>query len=117
MSDLERGGTIGREPHYEEAAMATYIVLGEWTEQGVKNAKDTTDRADKASELAQRMGGAFKQIWWTLGKYDVVAVVEFPDDTLFAAWGLALAKEGNIRTTSARAFTRSEMQGIIDKAG
>ena len=96
--------------------MATYIILGQWTAEGIKSAKDTTDRSDKAAELAQQFGGSLTNIYWTLGKHDFVAIVEFPDDASFAAWGLKLAGQGNVRTQSMRAFSRSEMQGIIDRS-
>ncbi len=96
--------------------VATYIVLAKWTEQGIKSSKDTTDRADKVAALAQEMGGSMKNIYWTLGEHDIVVVAEFPDDASFAAWGLKIGAAGNVRTQSMRAFTRSEIQGIVDRA-
>jgi uncharacterized protein with GYD domain len=61
------------------------------------------------------MGGRFKETYWTLGPYDVVAVIEAPDDETATAFALASGAQGNIRTTTMRAFDREEFQQIIDK--
>ncbi len=68
--------------------MATYVLLLNWTEQGIRNAKETLARADAAAGLVEKLGGKMKEVYWTLGPYDVVAIVEAPDDetaTAFAA--------------------------------
>lgn len=96
--------------------MVTYIILGKWTEQGLKNSKDSIERADQAAALTQEMGGTLKDIYWTLGKHDVVVIADFPDEEAAAAWGLKLGARGNVRTLSMRAFGRTEMQRIIDRA-
>jgi uncharacterized protein with GYD domain len=95
--------------------MATYIVLSSFTDQGVRNVKDTTKRADAVRELAKKFGATAKEIFWTLGRYDVVAIFEAPDDASMTALGLALGAAGNVRTQTLRAFSREEMNGVLAK--
>jgi uncharacterized protein with GYD domain len=95
--------------------MATYIVLSSFTDQGVRNVKDTTKRADAVRELAKKFGVTAKEIFWTLGRYDVVAIFEAPDDASMTALGLALGAAGNVRTQTLRAFSREEMNGVLAK--
>ena len=97
--------------------MAMYIVLANFTDQGVKNVKDTTKRADAFKELAKSKGASVKDIYWTLGRYDIVATVEAPDDTVITALGLTLAQAGNIRTQTMRAFSSADMGAILGKVG
>jgi len=66
---------------------------------------------------AGKFGGSLKEIYWTIGPYDVVAVSEAPDDESATAFALALASQGNVRTTTLRAFDADEMRGIIAKTG
>ena len=95
--------------------MPTYVALIDWTEQGVQNFKDTVDRYESASGQLEELGVHFKEIYWTLGTHDIVSVVEAPDDETLAASLLAVAGEGNIRTTTLRAFDRDEMRRVIEK--
>jgi uncharacterized protein with GYD domain len=95
--------------------MATYIILSSFTDQGVRNAKDTTKRADAVSEQAKKFGVTTKEIFWTLGSYDVVAIFEAPDDASITALGLAIGAGGNVRTQTLRAFSKEEMNGILAK--
>jgi uncharacterized protein with GYD domain len=97
--------------------MSTYVVLLNWTDQGVRDFRDTTSRAEAAKAVAERMGGRFRDILWTVGPYDIVTVVEAPDDETLAAILLAIGSGGNVRTTTLRAFSAEEMAGIIEKAG
>jgi uncharacterized protein with GYD domain len=97
--------------------MATYIVLANFTDQGVKNVKDTTKRADAFKELAKSKGASVKDIYWTLGRFDIVASVEAPDDAVITALGLTLAQAGNIRTQTMRAFSSADMGAILGKVG
>jgi uncharacterized protein with GYD domain len=87
--------------------MPTYISLINWTEQGVRAAKDTA--------AAESMGGKIKDIYWTVGPYDIVVVAEFPDDATGTAFLLALGAQGNVRTTTLRAFDRDEVAEILQK--
>jgi uncharacterized protein with GYD domain len=97
--------------------MATYIALIDWTDQGVQNFKDSVERYETAQSQMRSMGVEFTNIYWTLGAHDIVSVVEAPDDQTLAAALLAVAGQGNIRTTTLRAFTADEMRGVISKAG
>jgi uncharacterized protein with GYD domain len=100
----------------KEIIMATYIVLSNFTDQGVRNVKETTKRADAITETAKKLGASVKQVFWTLGQYDVVAVCEAPDDAAITALGLAIGAAGNSRTQTLRAFSRDEMNAILSKA-
>ena len=95
--------------------MPTYVSLINWTEKGAADFKETVDRAEAGKALAGAFGGSLKEIYWTLGPYDIVAVSEAPDDESATAFALALASQGNVRTTTMRAFDAAEMRGIISK--
>lgn len=97
--------------------MPTYVSLINWTEKGVAAFKDTVDRAEAGKALATKFGGALKDIYWTIGPYDIVAISEAPDDETATAFALALAAQGNVRTTTLRAFSGDEMRSIIGKTG
>lgn len=96
--------------------MATFISLINWTEQGVKNYKDTVKRADAGRKAAQKLGGRIKDIYWTLGAYDLVVVAEFPDAESYTAFALALGALGNVRTSTLRGYNDDEIGRIIAKA-
>ena len=96
--------------------MAKYVSLLSWTDQGVRNYADTVKRAEAATDAFARMGGRLIDVYWTLGAYDLVAVSEFPDDETATAAALALSAAGNVRTTTMRAYGRTEMPAIIAKA-
>ncbi len=96
--------------------MPAYIALIDWTDQGVRAFKDTVDRYEAAQSAFESLGVRFTDVWWTLGAHDIVATVEAPDDETLAAALLSLAGQGNIRTTTLRAFTREEMRTVIGKA-
>lgn len=96
--------------------MPTYISLVNWTERGIGGFKETVARARDAEQLAQRMGGSIT-VYWTVGPYDLVSIGEFPDDETGTAFLLALGSQGNIRTTTLRAYNSDEMTGIIGRLG
>jgi len=93
----------------------TYISLITWTEKGIAAFSDTVDRAEAAQGLAGKFGGTLGEIFWTIGPYDIVAVSEAPDDESATAFALALGAQGNVRTTTMRAFDGGEMRAIIAK--
>jgi uncharacterized protein with GYD domain len=95
--------------------MPTYVALLNWTEQGVKSAKDTVDRWEAARTQFEGIGVTLKESYWTVGPYDVVAIVEGPDDESASAALLGLAGAGNLRSTTMRAFTADEMRGVIQR--
>jgi uncharacterized protein with GYD domain len=95
--------------------MATYIVLGNYTEQGIKNVMDSPRRTEAVKAMAQKLGVTLKETYWTLGSHDIVAIFEAPDDAAMTAVGLSIGKLGNVRTQTLRAFTAAEMNGVLGK--
>ncbi|MGH9425136.1 MAG: GYD domain-containing protein [Terriglobia bacterium] len=95
--------------------MATYIVLGNFTDQGVRSVKETTKRAEAFKEMARKAGIKVKEVYWTLGQYDLVTILEAPDEETATALGLSASALGNIRTQTLRAFSAEEMGRIIAK--
>src|SRR5207248_1675648 len=93
--------------------MPAYIVLTNFTEQGVRNVKETTKRAQAFRETAKKLGITVKELFWTLGQYDSMAVVEAPDEASVTALGLSIGAQGNIRTQTMRAFSGDEMTKIL----
>ena len=97
--------------------MAIYVVLVNFTDQGVRNLKDTIKRADAAREMAKKFGVTFKENYWTLGSYDEVTIFEAPDDASMAAFLASVGALGNVRTQTLRAFSQADMSGILAKLG
>ena len=97
--------------------MPTYVSLIRWTEQGIKNYKDTTKRLEDFTKLAESKGGRVREALYTVGEYNIVTVTEFPDDETATAALLQVASLGSVRTNTMRAFTADEMGGIIGRTG
>jgi len=97
--------------------MPTYVSLVHWTEQGIKNYKDSTRRAEDFSRLVESLGGRLREALYTVGEYDIVVITEFPDDETATAALLQVGSLGNVRTNTMRAFTADEMAGIIGRTG
>jgi uncharacterized protein with GYD domain len=95
--------------------MATYIVLNTFTDQGIRNVRETTSRADAVREMAKKFGVTVKEVYWTLGSYDVVTIFEAADEQAITALSLAIGSAGNVRTQMLRAFTKEEMKPILSK--
>jgi uncharacterized protein with GYD domain len=95
--------------------MVTYVVLGNFTDQGVRNVKDSPKRADAFKEMAKTFGVTVKEIVWTQGRYDVVTVLEAPDETAAMSLSLSLSALGNVRTETLRAFSAADMTKIVGK--
>ena len=93
--------------------MATYISLVQFTDKGIRAAKETTQRVAEWSATVRSMGVSIKQMYWTLGQYDQVCVFEAPDDETAASVLLSADMLGNIRTQTLRAFTSAEMEKIL----
>ncbi len=98
-----------------EKMKPTYISLVQFTDKGIQNAKETTQRVAAWAAKVQSMGVTIKQMYWTLGQYDQVCIFEAPDDETAASVLLAADMLGNIRTQTMRAFTASEMEKILAK--
>jgi uncharacterized protein with GYD domain len=95
--------------------MATFIVLGSFTDQGIRNIKDSPKRAEAVKAMAGKMGMKVKDIYWTLGHYDVVTIVEAPDAATATSLALAVGSLGNVRTETLTAFSAEEIGKIIAK--
>ncbi|MEU5614089.1 GYD domain-containing protein [Streptomyces sparsogenes] len=96
--------------------MPTYVALLSWTEQGARNYKDTAKRAESFGSAVNKLGAEILSIYWTIGPYDLVTVLEAPDDETATAALVQLGGVGNVRSTTLRAFDREEMERIIAKA-
>jgi uncharacterized protein with GYD domain len=97
--------------------MPTYISLANWTDQGVRDVKETLTRADQNAQLAQKHGCTLAQLYWTVGPYDLVAIVEAPDEESAMAYALEVGSSGAVRTTTLRAYDREEISGVIRRLG
>ncbi len=95
--------------------MVTYIGLMSFTDKGVQALKDTTKRAAAAKEAAKKAGVNMRELLWTMGEYDLVCVLEAEDEHALAAFSLATAMQGNVRSHSLRAYSSSEMDAILAK--
>jgi len=95
--------------------MPTYIALGNFTDQGMRTIKDTTKRAAANEKALKKMGVTMKALYWTMGAYDLVSIVEAPDDVSMSAVSLAIGAAGNIRGQTLRAYTREEMEAVLKK--
>lgn len=93
--------------------MASYVVLANFSEQGIKNVKQTVERADAFRHMAEKVGASVKSIYYTLGSRDLVAIVEAPDDETVTALALSVGSRGNVRSETLRAFSLSDMKGIL----
>ena len=95
--------------------MVTYVGLLSFTDKGIQGIKDTTKRAAAAREVAKKFGVNMREILWTMGKYDIVCVLEAEDEQALAAYNLATAIQGNVRSHSLRAYSADEMDKILAK--
>jgi uncharacterized protein with GYD domain len=101
----------------KEGPMATYIILANFTDQGIRNVKDTVKRSEAFKEMAGKKDVSVKDLFWTLGAYDVVAIVDAPNDEAITSIGLTLGMQGNVRTQTLRAYNASEIGKILGKVG
>jgi len=92
-----------------------YVSLLQFSEQGIRNVKDTIKRATAATAEAEKMGVKVTESFWTMGAYDVVLLLEAPNDETVSAFSLKLGALGNVKSQTMRAFSRKEMEGILAK--
>lgn len=97
--------------------MVTFISLCTFTDQGIRTVKESTKRADMVMEAASKFGSKMTHLYWTQGQYDLISIIEAPNDASAAAFGLAIASAGNVRMQTLRAFNRNEMNSILGKLG
>ena len=95
--------------------MATYIGLLSFTEKGIQNVKGSTQRAAAAKEMASRFGVTMREIYWTLGQYDIVCVLDAADEQSATAFNLAIAAQGNVRSQTLRALNAAEMDQVLKR--
>src|SRR5580704_6390258 len=95
--------------------MATYIVLCHFTDQGVRNVKDSPERARAFMAAVKNAGATVKEFYWTLGRYDMVSILDAPDIETVTALGLSVGKLGNVRTETLCAFDKTVMEAILKK--
>jgi uncharacterized protein with GYD domain len=92
--------------------MATFISLAKFTDQGIRGIKDSPKRADAFKAAAKKLGVTVKEIYWTVGHYDVVTVMEGDDEAVTATL-LKIGSLGNVRSETLRAFSAAEMGRIL----
>jgi uncharacterized protein with GYD domain len=95
--------------------MSSYVYLIQFTDQGIRNIKDTVKRGEAAIAEAQKMGMKIVEEYWTMGAYDAVVVFDAPDDETMSAFVLKVGSLGNVKGQTLRAFRRNEMEGILTK--
>jgi uncharacterized protein with GYD domain len=106
---LQAGQTAREHP------MATYILLANFTVQGLQNIAQAPKRIEAARALARECGCAMKETYWVLGQHDIVCIFEAPDDESMAALSLSISRLGDIRTQTLHAFSEKEIGSIIGK--
>ena len=94
--------------------MAAYVLLIKWTDQGMRQIRDSPNRLDKAKAALRDMGGQFTSFYMTMGEYDMVATYEAPDDAIAARFTLMLGMLGNVRSTTMKAFPENAYREIIN---
>lgn len=111
MAGLENGIDDGP----EEEDMETYIILGNYTEEGIEDIKESPARIQAARQAVESAGGKFVSWYLTMGRFDFVAITEAPDTKSAAAVLLAIGAQGNIRTETLRALTESEFEEVLQQ--
>ncbi len=93
--------------------MSTYILLANYTDQGIRTIRESPGRVDAAQALIRELGGEMKQFYLTMGTHDMVVITELPSDEAAAKLALKLGSLGNVRTTTLKAFTEPEYRTLI----
>ena len=95
--------------------MATYILLGTFTDQGIKNVRETTRRVQQFKDMATKAGAEVREVFWCHGQFDTVAILDAPNSEVASALALSVASLGNIHTQLRRAFTEDDMKTILSQ--
>ncbi len=93
--------------------MATYILLMNFTDQGIRNVKQSPKRGKAAIAASEKLGIKTKDIYWTMGAYDLVSIVDAPNDEAMTTLALSVSSQGNVRTQTMRAYSANEMGKIL----
>jgi uncharacterized protein with GYD domain len=104
------------QPGQKEVAMPRYVVLYKFTDQGLKNIKDTVKRAQETRQANESRGFKVIGTYWTQGRYDIVSIVEAPDEASMTAGLFAIAQAGNVHSETLRAYDETEMSAALAKA-
>jgi uncharacterized protein with GYD domain len=99
----------------KEDNMPTYINLVSWTDQGIRNIKEAPQRMDAFRKTVEAAGGKLNGFYFTMGKYDIVTIIDAPNDEALANIVLNTGSKGNIRTETLKAFTEDKFRTIIAK--
>jgi uncharacterized protein with GYD domain len=94
--------------------MPNYVMLANWTEQGMRAIEDSPKRIDVARKALEDMGGRFLSVYMTMGQYDLVITYDAPDDAVAARLSLMLGKLGNVQTVSMKAFPEEAYRQIVN---
>ena len=95
--------------------MPTFITFINWTDQGIRNIKESPHRAEAATALLKSMGGTVKEMYLTSGQQDVVLISEAPDGDVMAKFAMAVGSQGNVRTNTTRAWSQKEFEKIVSE--
>ena len=95
--------------------MSKYVLLLNWTDQGIRNVKDTVKRAESFRSYLEKRGGKLVDMLYTFGQYDFIAVAELPNDEIAMSISLGTGALGNVRVTTLKAFGLDETRRIIDE--
>jgi len=98
--------------HFKETNMATFISLLSFTDQGIRSIKESPKRADAVKAMAKKMGVTIKELYWTLGHYDLVVILEGDDEAVTSTL-LKVGSLGNVRSETLRAYSAAEMGRIV----
>ena len=93
--------------------MATYLMLLNWTDQGIKNIKESPKRMEAAKKLAQDLGGEIKTVYMTQGNFDLAFIVDMPNDEKVASYVLKIGSFGNVRTTTLKAYSEDDYRKVL----
>jgi uncharacterized protein with GYD domain len=99
------------------AAVPTYVMLANWTDQGARQVKESPKRVETARRALTEMGGEFKSLYMTMGDYDLIVIYEAPDDAVAARFTLLLGQMGSVRTRTLKAFPEAAYREIIHSLG
>ncbi len=94
--------------------MPTYVMLFNWTDQGVRTAKESTKRADRFRAQAEKFKIKVRETLWTMGAYDALALFDAPDDASASRLAIWMGSQGNVRTLTMRCYTAAEMEKVVE---
>ncbi len=94
--------------------MPMYVALITWTDKGAGAAKESVQRARRAREQGQKLGARLRDVYWTMGRYDAIGILEAPNDETASKFAISLGSLGFVRTETLRAYTEEEISKIFE---